>query len=334
MTELLVEDEIAVPERPSRLRGRSGWSRVVALAIVGGAVLAGNLFLKKTEVNTVTTILLLISLGMAWNLIAGFGGQFSLGHSIFVGVGGYATAVMLTETSLPVPLVIVAAALVAALLGTVLGYPLLRLRGPYFSIGTLALTFAVIGWMLNWELTGKSQAYSLPADALLDVRGVYTIASVITVLIFVVVFAVMRMPIGLRLLALRDSEQGATSIGIRRTTTLMPIWALSAFLTGLVGAAYALQKGTLDPQTAFSLNYTIDAVVVVVLGGLGTMSGPVLGGLVIFGLRHYTSDLEGWSTLIEALVVVVMVRFIPGGLVGVISQGYRRARRASLYRLR
>jgi branched-chain amino acid transport system permease protein len=311
--------------RPSRLR-RAVVPVLVAAACI--AVLSGSSLLTRTEANMATTVLLLAGLGMAWNLIAGFGGQFSLGHSIFIGLGGYLTAILMVNTGLPLYVGIIIAAVVAALVGVVLAYPLLRLRGPYFSIGTLALTLAVIGWMTNWEFTNKSQSYSFPPDSQLDVRQVYTLAAVIAVLTFLAILGVVKSPLGLRLRALRDDESGAISLGVRRTATLIPVWALSAFLTGLVGAAYGVQRGTLDPQSAFSLQFTMDAIVVGVIGGLGTISGPVLGAIAVYWLRYYTEGLDSLALFVEALVVVLVVRVAPGGIVGIALSLGRRLRRA------
>lgn len=275
---------------------------------------------KLALANQLTSLLLLASLAMAWNLVSGFGGQFSLGHSIFVGVGGYAAAVVLDYLDLPLALVFVISGLISAAVGVVLAYPMLRLRGPYFAIGTLGLALAVLGWMLNWDFTRASQGYSIPSEDMIDLTSLFRIALVLAIVTLVATLVVMDLPLGLRLLALRDNEDGAISLGVRRLRTLVPAWGISAFLTGAMGAVVALQNGNLTPNSAFSIQYTLDAVVICVIGGLGSIYGPLIGAVAVFVLRQYTSDFAGWATLVEALVVVLVVRLFPDGAMGLIGR--------------
>lgn len=298
----------------ARNRGIAAYAGPV---VVGAILLAISGGLRLGTVNDLTSLLLLIVLAMAWNLVGGFGGQFSLGHSIFVGVGGYTTAVIMTYLQMPLYLTIVIAGAVSALTGLILSYPLLRLRGPYLAIGSLGMALAALGWMMNWEFTRASQAYPLPTAQLPDLLGLFHVTTVVAVVALLAIIALLRSPLGLRLVALRDDEKGAASLGVRRLRTLVPVWALSGFLTGLMGALSALQKGNLTPTTAFSLQFTLDAAIICVIGGLGTISGPIIGAIIVFYLRLFTVDFADWALLIEGAIVVLVVRFIPGGIVGV-----------------
>ncbi|MDH6207105.1 branched-chain amino acid transport system permease protein [Aurantimicrobium minutum] len=288
---------------------------VVAAVALG---LADNV--KLGLVNEWTSLLLLMILAMAWNLVAGFGGQFSLGHSIFVGVGGYATAVILTYFQLPLFLVILMASLISATIGILLAFPLLRLRGPYLSIGSLGMALAATGFMLNWDFTKASQSYPLPSDALVDLAFLFKITVVVAALSLIAIISLVRSPLGLRLVALRDDENGAASLGVRRLRTLIPVWALSGLLTGVMGSLTAMQNGNLTPVSAFSLQFVLDAAIICVIGGLGTLSGPLLGAVLVFYLRQYSADFADWSILIEAVVVILVVRFFPGGITGLVSR--------------
>lgn len=287
---------------------------VAALLLVLASIM------RLGTVNQLTSLLLLAVLALAWNLVSGFGGQFSLGHSIFVGVGGYTTAVLLDLTGLPLPLVLVLAGVLSTVIGVVFAYPMLRLRGPYFAIGTLGLTLAILGWMLNWDFTRASQGYSIPTDASIGLVPLYQCAVVLALVTFLVVRVIMDSPLGLRLLALRDNEDGALSLGVRRLRALIPTWAISAFLTGVMGAFLALQRGNVTPVSAFSIQFVLDAVIVCVIGGLGTIYGPLIGAVAVFFLRQYTADFAGWATLIEALIVILVVRFFPDGVMGIVTR--------------
>lgn len=288
--------------------------------------------LRLGAANQLTSLLLLACLAMAWNLVSGFAGQFSLGHSIFVGVGGYASALAFDHLDAPLPVVLLGSGALAAVIGVVLAYPMLRLRGPYFSIGTLGIAVAALGWMLNWEFTRASQGYPISPSDLLDIPTLFRIAVVLAFATLVATILVRRSGLGLRLLALRDDEGGAESLGVRRVRTLIPVWALSAFLTGAMGAVVALQSGTLTPNAAFSIQFTLDAVVVCVIGGFGTLSGPLIGAVAVFFLRQYTADFAGWATLIEAVVVILVVRFFPDGILGLFARAGGLVRRSAARR--
>lgn len=283
------------------------------------------LFVRRGAIEDLTSLLLLVTLAVAWNLVGGFGGQFSLGHAVFVGVGGYAMAVLLQEWQLPLWIVLPIASTISAVVGVVLGYPMLRLRGPYFAIGTLGISLAVLGWMLNWQFTNASQAYPIPAG-IIDRTGLFWLVVLAAFVAFVSVQATMQSPLGLRLLALRDDEGGAAALGVRRVRTLLPVWAISGLFTGLMGALAALQAGTLTPNSAFALQFTLDAIIICVIGGLGTIAGPVIGAVLVFVLRQLSTGLGAWALLVEALVVILVVRLVPGGLVGVIERAWGAVR--------
>ena len=277
----------------------------------------------RAMANDFTGLFLLMTLAMAWNLVGGFGGQFSLGHSIFVGVGSYGTAVILTTLGWPLIPTVIAAAVMSALIGLLLAYPLLRLRGPYLAVGSLGMAVASYGWMINWNFTKASQAYAIPVSGQISLQETYQYATVLLLIAVVSIIGLVRSPLGLRLVALRDNESGAASIGVKRVRTLLPVWALSGLLTGAMGAVYALQSGSLTVDATFNIQFSLDAAIVCVIGGLGTLSGPVIGSIIIYYLRKYAADFANYALLIEAIVLVIVVRFFPSGLVGLATKGYK-----------
>ena len=279
-------------------------------------------FVDRSLQNDFISLFLLMTLAMAWNLVGGFGGQFSLGHSIFVGVGSYATAVILTTLGLPLILTMVIAAVMSAVIGLLLAYPLLRLRGPYLAVGSLGMAVAAYGWMINWNFTKASQAYPMPLAGQVDYTTMYQMAIVLLLVTVVSIIALVRSPLGLRLVALRDNEQGAASVGVKRVRTLLPVWALSGLLTGAMGAVYAVQAGSLTVDASFNIQFSLDAAIICVIGGLGTLSGPLIGAIIIYYLRKNSQDFSNLALLIEALVLVIVVRFFPSGIVGLVTKGY------------
>lgn len=295
--------------------------------VAGAAAVIGAGALGRSGANQGTELLLLALLALSWNIIGGYGGQFSLGHQVFVGVGAYALVVQLSSSPVPLPVALLLAAVLSALTGVILGYPMLRLRGPYFAIGTLGVALAVLAWMLNWPFTRASQAYALPMSSSLGFVELFQLTVAITTAALLVITALVASPLGLRLVALRDDEYGAASLGVRRVRTLLPVWALSGFLAGLVGGLFALQQGSVTPASAFSLQFVLDAIIVCVIGGMGTLYGPLLGAVVVFAVRQYTTDFGEWATVIEALVVVLVVRLAPQGLWGLLAAAARALHR-------
>lgn len=301
------------------LSSRTTLSIAVA-TVVAIIILVTSSTMKLGIANQITSLLLLMTLALAWNLVGGFGGQFSLGHSIFVGIGGYATAIIMTYLKVPIIPAVIMAGIVSSFIGVLLAYPLLRLRGPYLAVGSLGMALAAYGWMINWDFTKASSSYSIPTEGMIDIPTLLSYTTILALVSLVAVILLVRSPLGLRLVSLRDDELGAASLGVRRVRTLVPVWALSGFLTGLMGALFALQKGTLTVDSAFSIQFSLDAAIICVLGGLGTISGPVLGAIIVYYLRFYSADYSNWALLLEAIVLVVVVRFFPTGLAGAITR--------------
>ena len=297
-------------------------SQLVYPAVVA-IILAGVLVLQQANTsrgvqNQLTSLFILMVIAIAWNLIGGFGGQFSLGHSIFVGIGAYSAAVIFTKLQWPLLLTLVASAAIAALIGVVIAFPLLRLRGPYLAIGSLGMTLAMYGWMINWDFTNKSSSYALPFEVLPSVEDLYTYSVILVLFAILAALFMVRTPIGKKLIALRGDELGAASLGVRRIRTLIPFWALSGFLTGLAGVFFALQQGQLTVDAAFATQFSLDSIIISVIGGIGTLAGPVIGSIVIYYVRYYAADYSDWATLIEAVIVIFVVRFFPLGIMGIL----------------
>ena len=290
---------------------------VLAVVLAGLLWQLGSGFTLGVQ-NQLTSLFILMVVAVAWNLIGGFGGQFSLGHSIFVGIGAYSSAIILTYWHWPLLPTLLVAAVIASVIGVVIAFPLLRLRGPYLAIGSLGMTLATYGWMINWDFTKQSSSYAMPMEALLDVSGLYN-ASVLLVLAAVLTALLMvRSPIGKKLIALRDDEAGATSLGVRRIRTLIPFWAVSGFLTGLAGVFFALQQGQITVDAAFDTSFSLDSIIISVIGGAGTLAGPIIGSIVIYYVRYFAKDYSDWAIVIEAIVVILVVRFAPRGIMGIL----------------
>jgi branched-chain amino acid transport system permease protein len=204
---------------------------------------------------------------------------------------------------------------------------LLRLRAAYFSVASLGIALAAQAWMLNWDWTGASTGLNLPLSAYVDPTDQYLLAVLLAAVTVGTVTWVVRTGLGMRLMALRDDEGAAAEIGIRRMPVALVTWTLSGMLTGLAGALLAIQKSSLEPVSAFSLAFTLDMIVASVIGGLGTIVGPILGAFIIYALRQSLQDAESWASVINGVLILVVIRFAPRGIWGTLCQLAGRLRR-------
>jgi branched-chain amino acid transport system permease protein len=230
---------------------------------------------------------------------------------------------VIARTDLPTAAALVMAFVVPALVSGAVGLPLMRLRAAYFSVASLGIALAAQAWMLNWDWTGASTGLNMPLSSYVPPERQYVYAVGLLVGVLGVVMVIVRSGLGLRLMALRDDEEAAADIGIRRLPVAMTTWMLSGGLTGLAGALVALQKSSLEPVSAFSITFTLDMIVAAVIGGLSTIAGPIVGAILVYVIRQALQDYASWSTLINGLLIVAVIRFAPGGIVELCGRALR-----------
>ncbi len=309
------------PTFSGRSRRWLGWAVAAVVLVV---LAAGPSYLNLYTLSLGFTLFSFMILALSWNLLGGYGGQFSLGHAIFVGAGSYTFAVLLVHTAVPLYLAVPLSGVMAALIAALSGLLLLRLRAAYFSVGTLGLALAGLSWMINWSYTGGTQELSLPPSATLDYSTLYYASLGTLVLTIVCLVALVRSSFGLRLMAVRDDEDAAAELGVNSFLVKMIAFAVSAFFIGLAGALIALQNVSLDPNSAFSLNWTVNMIIMAVLGGLATMTGPLIGAVVIFALQQQLQGYGSWSTLVIGLLLIIMIRLAPEGIWVLLRRGFQK----------
>jgi branched-chain amino acid transport system permease protein len=293
----------------------------VACVLVVVVLFSGPQWLSENAVTLAITMFTLMSLAQAWNLLGGYGGQFSIGHGLFVGVGGYATTVVLVRTGLPVALSVLAAGLVCAAVGAVTAIPLLRLRGVYFSVGTIGVLLAVQSWFINWGFVGQTTGVIMPARGTLPFVTQYYMTGGLVVLTTAVVWWLVRSRFGLRLMAVRDDEFAAAELGVNGFRVKLIALTVSACLVGLAGSMNAFQQLSLEPYSAFSISWAINMILACVIGGLATVPGPLIGAAVMFELQQILQGSSDLPPIIEGVVLLAIIRFAPGGIWGLVRDG-------------
>lgn len=280
---------------------------VLALVVVGTGRLA--------TADLVTTIAILIVLAQSWNLLGGYAGLVSLGISAFVGSGAYATVVLLANAGIPWPAAFPLVFVISLVLGGILAIPLMRLRGDYFAIGSLAASLALQAIVQNTPALGASGGMSIPLTMLPDPRTLGMVAVGAAVLATAMVIYISQSRFGLKLMALRDNEPAAQALGVSIRRHHLPIFLLASSLAALAGTVVALRQVSVDPGSVFGLSWTINALLMVVVGGVGTIWGPLFGvGIVYFLLVRQLENFLSLSLLIEGLLLIILIRFAPKGL--------------------
>ncbi|HEY3772856.1 MAG TPA: branched-chain amino acid ABC transporter permease [Solirubrobacteraceae bacterium] len=314
------------PAASPRTRSLARRAAPVACVVLVVVLFSGPQWLSENGVTLAITLFTLMALAQAWNLIGGYGGQFSIGHGLFVGVGGYATTVVLVRTGLPVALAVLAAGVVCAALGAISAVPLLRLRGVYFSVGTIGVLLAVQAWFINWGFVGQTTGVIMPAKGTLPFVTQYYMTAGLVVVTTGVVWWLVRSRFGLRLMAVRDDEFAAAELGVNGFRVKLVALTVSACLVGLAGAMNAFQQLSLEPYSAFSISWAINMILACVIGGLATVPGPLIGAAVMFELQQLLQGSSDLPPIIEGVVLLVIIRFAPGGIWGLARGALTRLR--------
>jgi branched-chain amino acid transport system permease protein len=300
---------------------------LLALLTVGLAALAVYpVFGSGYGVRAMLQLFMWVALAGSWNLISGLTGYVSFGHVAFFGIGSYATAVLITRAAWPWLPAALAGGAVAVVLALVIGYPCLRLKGPYFAIAMLGLNEVVRVLVSYFEgLTGGGLGLSLPTlHATLPIYYVMgATAAAVTLLTYVIVTS----RFGLRLMTIREDEIAAEAMGIDTFRHKLYALLLSAVGPGIVGGLAARDQGYIEPTSVFPLAMTITMIVMVLFGGKGTVWGPVLGAATLFVVQEAV-----WARfiylhqLLFGAIIVAVVLLMPRGVLGLLQLRYRLPR--------
>lgn len=296
----------------------------MAVIILATAMFAGLPFIVDSESSYLVFFLFLafinIALVQGWNLVAGYTGQISLGQHAFFGLGGYITAITWLRgmTGYFDPLAMVFSGLGAAILAIAIGIPLLsKLRGDYFALGTLGLGEILrVIFTQGGSLTGGPVGLLLPSRVYESMKPYYFTALGLAALATVVVFVFVRSHIGLALTAIRDDEVAAETNGIHILKYKVLAFAIGAFLAGLCGSLQGYYLFHIHPSGFFHLKWAFYPILMCLMGGAGTIVGPIIGAFFLTGIFELVSTWlpEGHPIFSGALIIVVML-FLPGGII-------------------
>jgi len=303
-------------------RASRAGAAVAVLLLTGLIVLpwTGNAGVMRMVVEFIA----LLVLAQMWNLLAGYAGLVSIGQQAYVGLGGYALIVLADDLGVDPFLAVPLAGLVAAVFALPTATVVFRFRGGYFAVGTWAVAEVYRLLVANTDALGRGTGRTLKAVFPLarETRelGTYALAVAVGLAALVAVYGYLRSRQGLGLMAVRDSEPASESLGVDVFRTKLVVYVIAAFGTGVTGALIYLNLLRISPDAAFSINWTAYTIFIVVIGGLGTLEGPIIGTLLFFVLREALSDYGAWYMILLGLLAgAAMLRF-PQGLWGLVAE--------------
>ena len=284
--------------------------------------------------RTATAIFMFVALAQAWNLIGGFAGYPSFGNVVFFGLGGYTTASLMAHAGASYWVTLPAAGAMGAVFAAIVGVPILRLRGHYFAIATLGVAEGTREVVTNMgSVTGGGAGITVPAvgtqatTAYLGNLGFYYLFLGLAAVATLVAWLVARSRFGYALRAIHQDEEAAAAMGVNTTIAKIAAFSLSGLVTGLVGSAFAFQQVTIYPQRLFDVEITVLMVVMAVIGGSGTVLGPLVGAVALQFLSEYLRvHFTNFHTFVFGALIVLAVVFLPQGLVNFTRDAWRLRR--------
>jgi branched-chain amino acid transport system permease protein len=310
------------------------WLPLALVLVWGGVVL-----LLHQDTMRETTFVLLMSVGLAssLNILLGYTGYVSFGHIVFFGLGGYTGFYFISEQGWSLYTAAIAGGLLSALIAALVGMAVLRLRGAYFALATIGINEAARAFVSNFEPYGGAtglfvnfSAYEKYGGAGQALWTTFTFLWITTIIVLIVSYTVKHSRFGLGLMAIREDEDAAMVMGVKAPQAKTITYIISAFFPGVIGTLYFFKNGNIEPGDAFQLHMSIEMLVMVMLGGMGTVMGPLAGAVGYQWLRGYllTSPLfKNLHLALAGVILLLIVLFVPAGAVGWVRGRFPRLKR-------
>jgi branched-chain amino acid transport system permease protein len=285
-------------------------------------------FAQTDTLRLLVEVMALVAMAQAWNLLAGFTGFVSVGQQAFIGIGAYALFLFAIHLSVSPFAAVLLGGLMGMAVGAVAAPALFHLRGPTFAIGTWVLAELFRIAITNTAWLGGASGLTLARV----VRGVplqertrltYWLALAVAVLAVGGLYGLLRSRLGLAIRTVRDNEASAQSVGVDVAGVKRLVFVLAAFVTGCAGAVVYLNTMFVTSTAAFAVDWSALIIFVVIVGGIGTVEGPIVGALLYFGLREWLADYGTWYIIALGLIAIATMVWAPQGLWGTLSRRWR-----------
>ena len=262
------------------------------------------------------------AMGSMWNLMSGYTGMTSLGQQSFIGIAGYTVAVFTAKLALPFGVGILAGGLLGGILALILSVILFRMRGMYFAIATWVIAEAFKTFFTSWSFVNAGGGMTVAGRPGREV--IYLMCLALVVAAIAVIYILLKSKLGLGLTAMRDDADAASSVGVNIFQSKLLCFVICGIFCALGGGLYYLNNVSIYPGSGFAIDWTVSLVFIVIIGGIGTMSGPIVGTVIYIILDEVLAQLPaGWSNIILGIIAILVILFLPDGIMGTLQKKLR-----------
>lgn len=294
---------------------------IICAVIVAFLYIAGvsNIF-SSNIMRYLLKIFLYITLGEMWNLLSGFTGMTSLGQQAYIGMAGYTVAVVTSTFNMSLGVGVLLGTIIGTVISFGLSFILFRMRGMYFAIATWVVAEALCVWFKSWKFVNMGGGMTISAKPYPKTPAIYLMALTVCVVSLIVVYVLLRTKTGLGLTAMRDDTDAASSVGVNIFKSKLLVYVIAALFCSLAGAIFFINKGTIYPDSGFDIGWTVAVVFIVIVGGIGTVAGPMVGAVIYVILDEFLAHYAGWSNIILGAIAILVIIFLPDGIMGTLQK--------------
>ncbi len=295
---------------------------ITAVVIIAIYVMAIVGIFSSNTMRILLNMCLYCALGNMWNLMSGYCGLTSLGQQAFIGLAGYTLTVTTATYGLPYWVAILAGAALCAILALLLSFIFFRMQGMYFAVATWIAAEALKTIFTSWSFVKKGAGMTVKISPYPLNKEIFVLAFTVAIATTVIVHLLLRSKTGLGLSAMGDDPDAASSLGVNIKRSKVICFVVSGALTGVTGVIFYLNKGSIFPTGGFAIDWTVAIVFIVIIGGVGTFAGPIVGSVIYVLLYEYLSAYVGISNIILGVIAIVVILTLPDGLVGTIQKKF------------
>jgi branched-chain amino acid transport system permease protein len=263
---------------------------------------------------------LYLALAQMWNLLAGYSGLISLGQQSFVGLGGYVVAVMSNYYGVYIWWSVLLGGVFSALLALFMSLFIFRMKGVYFAIGTWIFSEALLIWFSNWEYTKYGMGLFIKPIPNISMTEIYYASLIVGVGSVALVYGILRSKLGLGLMAMRDDDAVSETMGVAVFRSKLYCFLIGAFVTGITAGILYIFQVFIQPYKAFAIDWTVKLVFIVIIGGIGTLEGPIVGALIFVLLSQSLAEYFSVSMLILGAIAILVILIAPKGIMGTLQE--------------
>ena len=295
------------------------WIVIIVLAIV---FLTFGFWGSQYLISIVTLVMIYLAMSQMWNLLSGFAGLTSLGHQAFFGIGGYVLALVAQKFQISMWWSFLIAIVICVVFAFIISVPVFKMNGVYFTIGTWIIAEALCTLFLNWDFVNYGIGYTISAALKISQSTLYLMSAILGVGSTALLVVIMRSKLGMSLRAIRDNTSAAEVRGVKVFSTKLIVFLISAAVMGLCGIVMYINQIYITPKGAFSMDWTIVMVFIVIIGGSGTIEGPIVGAFIYVIINRILYNFPGYTNLILGIIAIVIIILAPKGIMGYLDEKF------------